>query len=111
MSFGGVPDDCRQPGKIFSLSLVTAHDTWWTTRLRGLSYGETSIKGSEVNYAIIDTGTSFMSIAKTDYYYFAQWIMGIKGMRCSYINGCYSTEGKQGKKCADYITQMQPLAF
>ena len=52
-----------------------------------------------------------MSIAKTDYYYLAQWIMGIKGMRCSYINGCYSTEGKQGKKCADYITQMQPLAI
>ena len=111
MTFGGVPEDCRLSDETYDLDLVTTHDTWWTARLRGLSYGDDEIKESGVRYAIIDTGTSFMAIAKTDYYNFARQIMKIKGMRCSYINGCYSTEGKQGKRCSDYTSAMEPLSI
>ena len=75
--------------------------------MRNLRYGSKSILESSTQFAIIDTGTSFISISRTDFTHFASSLMQIEGIKCSYINGCYSTAGR----CADYIHKMQDFSL
>ena len=75
VSFGGVPDGCRKSDKTYSLKLNENNDHWWTARMRNLHYGDSSLKESSTQFAILDTGTSFIAISKTDYYNFAKKIM------------------------------------
>ena len=66
VTFGSPNDSCRS-GELYSLDLDSKNDDWWTVRMRGLRYGGESIQKSPTDYAIIDSGTSFIHISKTDW--------------------------------------------
>jgi len=42
-------------------------DSWWTVNLTSAYYGSTNINTKDTKNAIIDTGTSLLTLAKTDY--------------------------------------------
>ena len=42
-------------------------DGWWTVSLTNAYYGSTNINTKDTKNAIIDTGTSLLTLAKTDY--------------------------------------------
>ena len=69
VTFGSVPDDCIHGGSenVNTLYLDKKYDDWWTVRMRDLRYGKDSIKSSNTFEAILDSGTSFMSISKSDF--------------------------------------------
>lgn len=66
VTFGGKMAEGYR-GEFVSANIVSSYEAWWTIRLHNTYYGENSIKESAVNYAIIDTGTSFLYLAQTDY--------------------------------------------
>ena len=67
----------------------TKYKNWWTVTLHKINYGTTNIKGSDTNYAILDTGTSLIAIAKTDYNNFVEELMTqVDTADCNSANGC-----------------------
>lgn len=62
---GVVPDSVR--GEYFSLPIVKKFDNWWTVGVSDVQYGDSSIKNSTINYAILDTGTSLIYIGESEY--------------------------------------------
>ena len=66
VTLGGIPDGAIV-GNMTALDLVPDEDTWWTLELDGLTYGGDSIKESQTRYAILDTGTSLLTISRSDY--------------------------------------------
>lgn len=69
MTFGSDTGGCRSggPSDVYPLQLDRSHDDWWTVRMRELKYGGDSIKSSGTRLAIIDSGTSFITISETDF--------------------------------------------
>ena len=66
VTFGGIPDGLVN-GELTKLDLVKSQDSWWTVELSEAFYGDTSIKVTDVHYAILDTGTSFLTLSHSDY--------------------------------------------
>jgi hypothetical protein len=64
--FGGVPENATR-GESFKQPLKTQYNTWWTTTMNGLYYGDDNIQVSNIDYAIIDTGTSLLYMGTSDY--------------------------------------------
>ena len=85
MTLGSVPDDCIAGGasNTHELELKMNHDDWWTVRMRDFKYGDKSIQSSGTELAILDSGTSYISISQSDYENFARKILKLDGMQCS----------------------------
>lgn len=66
MTFGGIPEGSTN-GESYSLSINTAKSQWWTVSYKGLLYGSDSIYGSNIKYAIIDSGTTFINLGNQDF--------------------------------------------
>lgn len=66
ITLGGV-DPSSYTGSFTTHDVVASQDAWWTVNLSGLKYGGTSIKSGSTRYAIVDTGTSLLTLSKTDY--------------------------------------------
>ena len=94
ITFGNMPNDCLHGGTdfTFKLDLDTTYDEWWSVRLRSVRYGTSNLKTSYTDIAIIDTGTSFFTISKTDFDNFAEILLGLDGITCSYAEGCYTED-------------------
>lgn len=69
MTFGGVPDAATK-GETYTQDLVQQWDYWWTVTLGEVNLGGTNIKDSGAKYAILDTGTSLLTMSQADYYNF-----------------------------------------
>ena len=74
--------------------------------MRELKYGGDSIKSSGTRLAIIDSGTSFITISETDFKQFASKVVELEDMECSYSGGCSSPDGKW---CDQYIPLLEDL--
>jgi hypothetical protein len=46
------------------------------------------LKSSYTDIAIIDTGTSFFTISKSDFDNFAEKMLELDGLTCNYAEGC-----------------------
>ena len=55
-------------GATYKQELDTKNDQWWTVTLGAVEYDGESIKDSGIDYAILDTGTSFITMGQADYY-------------------------------------------
>ena len=67
MTLGGI-DDNGFIGNLTSHDIVMAQNQWWTVKYGGTAYGGSALASSTpVNYAIIDTGTSFMYLPQSEY--------------------------------------------
>ena len=65
----GYIDTSAYTGTLTTHNTVTASSKqgWWTVNMTGAFYGGTSINSQNTTYAIVDTGTSFLLMAQTDY--------------------------------------------
>ena len=68
VNFGGVAEDSGEisqasTGAPFKQNLVEKYDMWWTVTMSSVEYGGQNMKASDVSYAILDTGTSLLTIA------------------------------------------------
>ena len=90
VTLGGVPDGAID-GKTTTLDLLQDQDSWWTLELDDMAYGSSSIKASQTQYAILDTGTSFLTISRTDYESFSAAVVAVGGFDCAGAY-CYSQE-------------------
>ena len=90
MTLGGIPDGVVN-GNMTKLDLIQDQDTWWTVALDDVAYGASSIKQSQTQYAIIDTGTSFLTLSKSDYEQFSAAVFAVGGFNCEGAI-CYSQE-------------------
>ena len=108
ITFGDMPNDCLHGGSefTFKLYLDTTYDDWWSVRLRSVRYGAQNLKYSYTDTAIIDTGTSFFTISKTDFDNFASIMLELDGITCSYAEGCYSQDDQL---CEAFTPQMEDL--
>lgn len=107
MIFGGMPEGATR-GESYSLSINTAKSQWWTVSYKGLLYGSDSIYGSNIKYAIIDSGTTFINLGNQDFLNFKQKIQGAPGgdlWNCPDNNACFSNE----TDCATFAPNMEPL--
>ena len=95
ITFGNMPNDCLHGGSdfTFKLYLDTTYDEWWSVRLRSVRYGSSNLKSSYTDIAIIDTGTSFFTISKSDFDNFAEKMLELDGLTCNYAEGCQSQDG------------------
>lgn len=92
MYFGSTPN-LNTVGESFKQDLYTRYDSWWTVKLKGIDYGDDSIKDSDIKYAILDTGTSLTYIGKEDYINFLDHVTSaVPELNCSDDIYCYSTE-------------------
>ena len=78
---GGYNDDDFK-GDMFMHPLLTSYSTWWTVTFTDLLYDNRSIKDSYISMAIIDSGTSFIYLAQSDYIVFIDKIKNIEGLDC-----------------------------
>ena len=67
VTFGGMPESASI-GATYKQDLDTKNDQWWTVTLGAVEYDGQSIKDSGIDYAILDTGTSFITMGQADYY-------------------------------------------
>ena len=72
--FGGLPDQSMIKDDWVEVPLVKSQDTWWTVRLQGMKLGDVAVSTTVINYAIADTGTSLLYIARSHYTAFARMI-------------------------------------
>jgi len=56
----GKPVASRSTGDSFTVKLNKKNDQWWTVHLNGFQFGDTDLMSGDVEYAIVDTGTSLM---------------------------------------------------
>jgi len=85
MTLGG-KDKSAYIGDLYDHSAITKKNlgTWWSVYYNGASYNnQTLLDKPPVDYAIIDTGTSFMYLPETEYYPFKDLLESIEGMDCS----------------------------
>jgi cathepsin D len=66
VTIGGT-DEAGYKGDLQYHDLVAEKNTWWTVDFRNVKYNGSSIAKSDVKNAIIDSGTSFIYLAKADY--------------------------------------------
>lgn len=78
---GGYNDDDFK-GDMFKHPLEQSQNTWWTLNLSGLIYDGSSIWDSGIDLAIIDSGTSFIYLAQSDYIVFVNKLNNIDGLVC-----------------------------
>ena len=64
VTFGGVLSDAID-GPLYDLKLDQYNHEWWTVDITSGGYGE--LKFTNVTKAILDTGTSFILLAESDY--------------------------------------------
>ena len=84
VTFGAVNGNDYK-GNMYNHEAVTDNtmNNWWTLPLKGLQYNNKNIFKSQVNYAIIDSGTSFIYLPKTDWDAFNSSISTVEGLSCS----------------------------
>ena len=84
VTFGQVDPDEYQ-GNMYNHASVKNGEmnSWWTVSLDDLKYNGKSIFTSAVNYAIFDSGTSFIYLPKTDWDAFNSSISQVEGLNCS----------------------------
>jgi hypothetical protein len=66
---GGYNDNDYK-GDMFMHPLIKDQATWWTVSFDDIQYDGKSIKDSPIDLAIIDSGTSFIYLAQSDYLVF-----------------------------------------
>ena len=66
VQFGEI-DSSYYTGKAKQHDIVVTKDTWWTLNLDGCDYGSNNIQTGNTKYAIVDTGTSLLTLTSTDY--------------------------------------------
>ena len=73
MVFGELPADFIE-GETRMLGAVANLSDWWTVTLDRISYGSVDILGPSVTqrYAILDTGTSLLSLPEQEYLAFVR---------------------------------------
>jgi len=71
----GIQDSSLFVGEIEKIDLNKRNSQWWTFKIKGFGYGATDIFESGMNYAIIDSGTSFITVPLTDYNNFKQQVI------------------------------------
>ena len=87
--------------------MTRKYDVWWTVDVEDVRYGHESIKKSNINYAILDTGTSLIYIGESDYYEFVAKIMEVApDFDCTGIH-CHSIY----KTCDHYVDQLHNLSI
>ena len=57
-------------------------DTWWSVDFRNVKYNGSSISKSDVKNAIIDSGTSFIYLAQSDYDQLKMRLENVDGLIC-----------------------------
>ena len=87
-------------GPIYSLKLDKLNDAQWTVDLNSAKYGP--LKFATVTKAIIDTGTSFLSLAQSDFTQFENEILNIPQVGCSSLLGYCSAN----VACSEITPQM-----
>lgn len=91
VTFGGKMAEGYR-GDFVSSNIVSSYEAWWTIRLHNTYYGGNSVKESAVSFAIIDTGTSFMYLAQTDYENFVDQVKDANpGLNCVDELYCFSS--------------------
>ena len=79
VTFGGVIKD-SQTGPTYDLKLDKLNDSWWTSDLNGSTYGDYDF--NDTPKAILDTGTSFLTISTSDFGRFSNEVLKIAGTYC-----------------------------
>ena len=104
VTFGGLISNSIN-GDTYSLSTDKLNQSWWTVDLLGSSYGGNEFK--TVQKAILDTGTSFLTIASSDYDMFEDKMLDITGVLCSRLYGyCMSSSS-----CSSITGKMEDMSF
>lgn len=107
ITFGGMPEGATL-GETFSMSINTAKSQWWTVSYKGLLYGSDNIYGSNIKYAIIDSGTMYINLGNQDFTNFKTKIQAAPGgdlWNCPDSNPCFSNV----TTCAEFAPNMEPL--
>ena len=92
-------------GPIYDLKLDTYNNEWWTVDITSGGYGE--LKFNNVTKAILDTGTSFIQLAESDYLQFVSYVTLISGVYCPrFIGYCSST-----KRCSNITSEMKEITI
>lgn len=107
MVFGELPADFIE-GEPRNLSTVANHSEWWTVTLDQITYGsELILEPSETpRYAILDTGTSLLSLPEAEYLAFVNEIRQLDAFSCEQAY-CYTFENT----CDYYWEYMSDLEF
>ena len=72
VTFGGFPNDYIEAGaEKVKLDLVEKYNMWWTVNMTKIQYGSESIYTGD-KYAILDTGTSLITLMLSDYLEFVK---------------------------------------
>lgn len=102
---GKVAESTR--GDSFKLPIVQKFDNWWTVGVSDVQYGDKTIRNSTIDYAILDTGTSLIYIAESEYKEFERQLM--EASPDFFCNGlvCYSTV----ERCDHYHDKLANLTI
>jgi hypothetical protein len=74
MTLGGT-NSSAYLGDLTSHSIIKQYDTWWTLGYKGAYFNDNKlVSTTPVDYAIIDTGTSFIYMPESEYLPFSQQV-------------------------------------
>jgi hypothetical protein len=107
----GIQDSSLFSGEIAKIDLNKRNNQWWTFKIKGFEYGSTNIYGSGMKFAIIDSGTSLLTIPLTDYNNFKQQVINANTtLNCNSYNQpsyCFS----KTLSCSTFTPYLQPLVI
>ena len=103
VEIGGRPADLDY----YTLDLIEQLDYWWSVTMTAINYGDDSIQSSNINYTIIDSGSSLIVLETQDYYNFVDQIkLDVPTLDCTqqYCYTLYET-------CDQIAPSMKSLEF
>ena len=93
-------------GALYTLNIDLLYEKYWSLDITSASYGKKKFSTASKR-AILDTGTSFLTISQSDYTGFEFQISSIEGIDCSDDLGyCYSNS-----TCSEITSTMNDFTF
>ncbi len=90
-------------------------DTWWTVNLTGAYYGTININSYDTKNAIVDTGTSLLTLSKTDYNVFTALVNNQTNNAFTCNDGGCTTEagpcGAFAGQLSDIVIYIDGIAY
>ena len=93
-------------GALYTLDIDLLYEKFWSVDVVSASYGKKKFSTASKR-AILDTGTSFLTISQSDYTTFEDQVIAIEGIVCSEDLGyCYSNS-----ICSEITAKMSDFTF
>lgn len=105
VTLGGMPENCTR-GETFTQYLNKDFSMWWTTEMDSIKYGDEEIKTSNVDYTIIDSGTSLLYLPYEDYQNFKKKVKAqVPEFDCDSDVHCFTKE----HECDKFWSKMSDI--